>query len=292
MRGALGTLVFLALFPPKVKNYNAMMRPIVDMFVDLAPRGSGVTLQEKVVHVALAWILNDTRGVPDCCCGKQAPAFVGSCVRCVIQGQRHHTATTLPGAVRQLPARHPLRAKYAQEFQTYEPIAMLAELQPCRKRLHRSIVASGQRVLDGATEQEEAFKGISEFVRLWYHDVGKHTIYDLAHALANMVKDTARYIMVPSPPPVPDFISHHNPRFHVHCRTTPRVGNSPLHVASTRQTPLDVSLTFGPRKNVSSRHRHGLPPRHGRLPWIGSRWSSATLHSGLKWRFCSSTAVG
>jgi hypothetical protein len=84
MRGALGTLLFVALFPPKVKNYNAMMRPIVDMLLDLAPGGDGITVREKVSHIVLAWILNDTRGVPDCCCGKQPPAFVGSCVRCVM----------------------------------------------------------------------------------------------------------------------------------------------------------------------------------------------------------------
>jgi hypothetical protein len=196
MRGALGTMLFVALFPPKVKNYNAMMRPIVDMLIDLEPRGVGITVGQLVMHVALAWILNDTRGVPSCCCGKQPPAFCGSCVRCVVQGQKHHTATILPGAVRTLPMGHPLRAEYAEEFQEYDPIACLASLPRCRKRTHASILASGRRARDGADEKTEAFKGVPEFARLWYHDIAKHTIYDLAHALANMVKDSIKFMMV------------------------------------------------------------------------------------------------
>jgi hypothetical protein len=197
MRGALGTMLFVALFPPKVKDYNAMMRPIVDMFIDLEPRGPGIPVGNQAIHVAVAWILNDTRGVPTCCCGKQAPAHCGSCVRCVVQGQTHHTSTTLPGAVRTLPMGHELRAEYAEEFKDYGPIAILATLPRCRKRTHASILASGTRILNGRSEQKnEAFKGVAEFSRLWYHDIAKHTIYDLAHALANMVKDSIRYMMV------------------------------------------------------------------------------------------------
>ena len=200
LRGALGTLVFIALFPPKVKDYNAMMRPIVDMLVDLAPGAEGLTLEDgTLIHVALAWILNDTRGVPTGCCGKQAPALIGSCVIDVVQGQRHHRSTILPGAVRLLPPNHALRADYAEEFEAYEPIAVLATLPRCNKRSHTKIVASGRRVLAGAAEKGEAFKGVSEFVRLWYHNLAKHTKYDLAHALANQVKDTIRYMMVHTP---------------------------------------------------------------------------------------------
>ena len=91
---------------------------------------------------------------------------------------------------------HPLRAEYAEEFKEYEPLAMLASLPRCRKRTHASILASGRRVLNGAEEKNEAFKGVAEFSRLWYHDIAKHTIYDLAHALANMVKDSIKCMMV------------------------------------------------------------------------------------------------
>ena len=196
LRGALGTMLLLGLFPPKIKDYNAMMRPIVDMFIDVGPGGAGARVGDKVIYLALAWILNDSRGVPSCCSGKQAPAFCGSCVLCVVQGQQHHTTTILPGAVRLLPLNHPLRTLYAKEFEAYEPLAMLATLPRCKKRTHSQIVDSGRRVLNGAPVKEEAFKGVSEFTRIWYHDIAKHTTYDLAHALANMVKDTIRYMMV------------------------------------------------------------------------------------------------
>jgi hypothetical protein len=196
LRGALGTMLFMALFPPHIKNYNAMMRPIVDMFVDLEPRGRGIAVDDKVIHVALAWILNDTRGVPSCCNGKQAPCLCGSCVKCYVQGQSHHTSVVLPGAVRTLPIPHDLRDKYAEEFAAYEPLAVLATLPRSGKRTHKGIIKSGERVLAGADQKTEAFKGVTEFARLWYHNIAKHTIYDLAHALANMVSDTVQYVMV------------------------------------------------------------------------------------------------
>ena len=40
---------------------------------------------------------------------------------------------------------------------------------------------------------------MTEYARLWYHSIAKHTQYDLAHALANQVKDTIRYMMVHTP---------------------------------------------------------------------------------------------
>jgi hypothetical protein len=73
---------------------------------------------------------------------------------------------------------------------------MLATLPRSKKRTHAKILASGRRVLGGAQEKDEAFKGVSEFSRIWYHNIAKHTKYDLAHALANQVKDTIRYMMV------------------------------------------------------------------------------------------------
>ena len=75
LRGALGTMLLLGLFPPKIKDYNAMMRPIVDMFIDVGPGGAGAPVGDQVVYLALAWILSDSRGVPSCCAGKQAPAL-------------------------------------------------------------------------------------------------------------------------------------------------------------------------------------------------------------------------
>ena len=34
-------------------------RPIVDMFIDLEPRGRDITVGNEVIYIALAWILND-----------------------------------------------------------------------------------------------------------------------------------------------------------------------------------------------------------------------------------------
>jgi hypothetical protein len=197
LRGALGTIVMIALLPPKIKNYNSMFRPIVDMLVALAPEGAGISVDSRTVSLVVAWLLNDTRAVYTTAGpGKCPPAFVGSCVRCVVQGQRHLATTVLPGAVRLLPIGDPLRARYAEEFAAYRPLQMLADMPRCAKRTHASIIASGRRVMAGAPFKEEAFKGVSEYARLPYHNVAKHNVYDLAHALANMIKDMLKFLMV------------------------------------------------------------------------------------------------
>jgi len=65
LRGALGTIVMIALLPPKIKNYNAMFRPIVDMLVALAPEGAGISVGTRTVSLVVAWLLNVCTRLPD-----------------------------------------------------------------------------------------------------------------------------------------------------------------------------------------------------------------------------------
>jgi len=113
MRGLLSSMWLLGYMPPNVKDYQAFLKPIADMFAARAPL-TGVPLevynaakgQEDSISLMLAWSINDIRAVPSTTCGSNPPCYVGSCNMCVQQGirLRGQQRTILPGAVRALGA--------------------------------------------------------------------------------------------------------------------------------------------------------------------------------------------
>ena len=74
--------------PPKVKDYQAMLKPVLEMLAKHAPEsqeGTPYTVHSVAtggtedVWFKLAWTVNDIRAVPGVTCGTAPPAFVGSC---------------------------------------------------------------------------------------------------------------------------------------------------------------------------------------------------------------------
>ena len=120
-------------FPKKVKDYQAMFRPIVRMYAKHAPGKSPLTVwnaysgSEIQVWYVLAWTVNDIRALPLTTCGRHPPCYIGGCNYCIVGGQRHHGRTVYPGAVRGLPMNHPLRIEYAKIFEDIPAIARLAQ---------------------------------------------------------------------------------------------------------------------------------------------------------------------
>jgi hypothetical protein len=111
MRGLLSSIWLLGYMPPYVKDYQAFLQPIADMFAAHAPsEGEPLTVfnvargQEEDINLVLAWNINDIRAVPSTTCGKSPPCYVGSCNMCAQQGIRlaGQPRTILPGAVRAL----------------------------------------------------------------------------------------------------------------------------------------------------------------------------------------------
>jgi hypothetical protein len=199
--GMLGAIWLLGYMPPKVKNYQSMLQPLVDMFAKHAPGETPIDVYDAYKEedaqkwVVVAWLNNDIRGVPNATCGKCPPALVGSCNMCHQEGQVHRRTTVLPGAVRALPMASALRGEYKSEFVNADGVSPSACEPPPAKRTKTSAVASGNRVQRGeSTAKEEAFKDVDLYTTsLWYHDKIGHTLYDLAHQFANVIKHVLKY---------------------------------------------------------------------------------------------------
>ena len=179
-----------------VHNINTQ-RPIADVFFKHRPAGGsaitvtcGETGRGLDTHIYLLYHVNDIRGVAPLCCGSHPPCHVGSCVRCQVKGLTRLNRTILPSAVTALAPGDPLRGAYEKEFAADPDLSGLATLGRPRTRTRRGAIASGNRCETGAgTEHNEAFKRVSVFMQvLPYFDVTKHTVYDLAHTIANVVK--------------------------------------------------------------------------------------------------------
>ena len=211
MRGLLTCIWLLGYMPPKVKDYQAMLQPVLDMIAEHAPDSewgtpcavhSVATGATEDLWFKLAWTVNDIRAVPGVTCGTAPPAYVGSCNMCAQMGLRPHKlgTTVLPGAVRALgegDEEDALRKAYAKEFAAEKRMAEWAGEGPPPKRTKQSAIASGNRVLSGQSKKkEEAFYDVDIFTQsLWYHDKIKHTLYDNAHEFTNVIKQTFNFMM-------------------------------------------------------------------------------------------------
>ncbi len=94
--------------PPKVKDYQSMLLPVVVQLAKYIPGPTGEDLcvddsdtgTNRPMRLVLAKIINDIRAVPCGTCGKHPPCYVGSCNFCRQGGRRAHGRTVLGGAVR------------------------------------------------------------------------------------------------------------------------------------------------------------------------------------------------
>ena len=199
----LANIWLLGYFPPKVKNYQSMLQPLVDMFAKHAPGGEPITAYDAHLDmevdkfIVCAWLNNDIRGVPNATCGKSPPALVGSCNFCCQEGQRHRHTTVLPGAVRALPPdEDDLRKQYEEEFAQADDVGLFSSMERPAKRTKTSAIDSGNRAArHESKEVDEAYKDVDIYTTsLWYHDKIKHTLYDLAHQFANVIKQLLKYM--------------------------------------------------------------------------------------------------
>ena len=206
-RGMLGSIWLLGFWPPKVKDYQAMLQPVVEMFAEHAPGAEPIDVfdahlgERRNKWLVMAQNNNDIRGVPAATCGKAPPSLEGSCNNCEQKGVSHRRTTVLPGVVRALPEgkdaiNDALRKEYEAVFAADADMAAFAGEGRPKKRTKASAVASGNRVRQGeAPEKDEAFKDVDlHTTMLWYHNKIKHTLYDLAHQLANVLKHILKFL--------------------------------------------------------------------------------------------------
>ena len=112
IRGLLASIWLVGCLPPKVKDYKSFLRPVVEAFARHAPGREPIRVHDASrggapaeVFVAIAWTVNDIRGVPTTTCGRQPPCYVGPCNMCQVVGMRPNKSPgsiIVPGAVQAL----------------------------------------------------------------------------------------------------------------------------------------------------------------------------------------------
>jgi hypothetical protein len=108
LRSLLASIWMFGIMPPKVKDYQQMLLPIVEQLAKYAPGPTGEDLDvydadtaaDRALRLLLVSIMNDIRAVPCGTCGKHPPCYVGTCNFCKQCGRRVHGRTVLGGAVR------------------------------------------------------------------------------------------------------------------------------------------------------------------------------------------------
>jgi hypothetical protein len=108
LRSLLASIWMFGILPPKCKDYQQMLLPVVQQLAKYIPGPTGEDLVTKDadtgtdlhLRVVLSHILNDIRAVPCGTCGSHPPAYVGSCNMCTQVGRRVHNRIVLGGAVR------------------------------------------------------------------------------------------------------------------------------------------------------------------------------------------------
>ena len=198
LRSMMSNIRLHAIFPPQVKDYNSLMRPVAEELRRYRP-GGGHPIRVRnpsssgesfYIYVHLAYTVNDMRGVPACCGGHHPPCLVGSCALCAVSGLYRQSRTVVPGAVRALPKNHALRKAYAKEFAKDPTLKTYASLGRPAKRKLEQVEAAVRRVQRKESKaKDEPFVSRTPFAELLeYHDPTKHTFTDNAHALGNAIK--------------------------------------------------------------------------------------------------------
>lgn len=201
IRSRFGTMLLLAFFPPRIKNHQAMFRPLVEQLARYQPGRETVSVydafQEQVrqLSVVVAPLINDIRGLPHTTMGKAPPAYVGSCNYCM-QGGFWHRRVTLPGVCRALPMNSPVRELFQEEFGHVQGMDELSRKGRPQKRTREGAIRAGKLVESGQrSASDEAYKGVDVYTLLLdYHDKVQHTLYDLAHNFCNVIKQALNTI--------------------------------------------------------------------------------------------------
>lgn len=91
LRSLMSNIRLHAVFPPSVKDYNALFAPFADELHTHRPGGGNpirlrhpVTRKRIHLYVHLAYFVNDIRGQPAVSGGKSAPCINGSCAMCKV----------------------------------------------------------------------------------------------------------------------------------------------------------------------------------------------------------------
>ena len=206
VRNLLTMLFMVAIFPTNCKNGQLYLEPVVEMFAELKPGGSGFPVVSPVTGLTETWYamialtINDMRGISKGNCQVQAPAKNNACNCCAVRGYhiKCYGTTAYPSAVTFLPPDDPLRDEYRQTFRNWQELRCLADtLEPPRFFSDEYVRAAMALAEDSDKEKSSeshpgwtyGFFQMSCFVKhLDYWRTWMMNIRDTDHMLLNRVR--------------------------------------------------------------------------------------------------------
>ena len=135
VRNLLTMLFMVAILPTNCKNGQLYLEPVVQMFAELKPGGSGFPVVSPVTGLTETWYamialtINDMRGISKGNCQVQSPAKTNACNCCAVRGYhiKSYGTTVYPSAVTFLPPGDPLRDEYRETFRNCQELRRLAD---------------------------------------------------------------------------------------------------------------------------------------------------------------------
>ena len=112
--------------------------------------------------LSIAWLLEDTRGLPNPTGSKTAPAYVGGCAFCEVHGYRNGGTSVYVSAITHT-KQASIKATFAEEHKGAPDLVTLAARAKPARMTSAKAVASAKRVLNGAPQEDEPYKSVSPY---------------------------------------------------------------------------------------------------------------------------------
>jgi hypothetical protein len=182
-----------------VKNFTVLYSKVLEEFKEGSKNGFWVydAYLKKTVQkfITVSHNIEDTRGLKNPLNCKSAPAMIGGCPFCVIEGCRVHKTTVYVGAITHVPRTREgdnLRKRFREEYKEFAAVADRWNTKKHKAITTTYAMASGARVESKeSTSEEEPYKGKDALTNTFGPEYDKvaRTGADLAHGFANLVKD-------------------------------------------------------------------------------------------------------
>ena len=120
--------------------------------------------KSRRMWLSITWLLEDTRGLPHPTGSKTAPAYVGGCAFCEVPGSRNGKTTVYVSAITHT-TQAAIKSAFAEEHKGAPELLVLATGPKPPRMTSAKAIASANRVLNGAKQEDEPFKSVSPYYK-------------------------------------------------------------------------------------------------------------------------------
>ena len=173
LREAFTAIYFAGALPVNTAPTGIFLLPVIEMFRLSAPGTDGFEINGQTFWVAIAWRLDDLKGIYKGINGKTNPAINGTCIQCTVQGIKIPQLSTTGwiSAVTHLDPEDPLREQFKQTYAEEPVVADIGSCEPPKKMTKASAYASARRAEQGikgvplseAQQALEPYRGFNVF---------------------------------------------------------------------------------------------------------------------------------